>query len=382
MLRTKTKPQAKNGAKPVASKVESDASRWAAIVARDKSCDGEFIYSVATTGVYCRPSCPSRRARRENVAFHATAEDAERAGFRPCKRCKPKQQGLEERNAKLVAAACRAIDDAEEMPTLASLARAAGLSPFHFHRLFKDVTGMTPKAFQIANRHQRVRSHLKGAGTVTEAAMDAGYNSTGRFYATSAKALGMTPSTYRKGGWNEQLRFAIGDCALGAILVAASPKGVSAILLGDDPEGLLKELQDRFPKAELIGGDAAFEKLAARVIAYAENPLKRFELPLDVRGTAFQHRVWQALRDIPSGTTATYSEIAEKIGRRQAVRAVAKACAANPAAIAIPCHRVVRTDGALSGYRWGIERKRTLLAREVGRSDKTVTRATKRLQPE
>ncbi len=342
----------------------------------------EFYYSVATTGVYCRPSCPSRRARRENVAFHATAREAELAGFRPCKRCKPNEQGLDARNAKLVAAACRTIDEAEAMPALAALARAAGLSPFHFHRLFKSVTGLTPKAYQVAHRHERLRNSLKTAGTVTEAIMDAGYNSSGRFYATSSKALGMTPGNYRKGGKNEQLRFAIGDCSLGSILVAASLKGVSAILLGDDPDTLLKELQDRFPKAELLGGDAAFEKLAARVIAYAENPVKRFDLPLDVRGTAFQHRVWQALRDIPSGKTASYGDIAEKIGRRQAVRAVAQACAANPAAIAIPCHRVVRTDGALSGYRWGIERKRALLAREARQSDEAAASAKKRRQSE
>ncbi len=344
------------------------ADRWAAIIARDKSRDGAFVYSVATTGVYCRPSCPSRQAKRENVCFHDTPSDAERAGFRACKRCRPDGPAPETEQARRVAAACRLIEEAEEMPLLASLARAAGLSPYHFHRQFKAATGVTPRAYAAAERNRRLRTNLPDANTVTEAIFGSGYQSTSRFYATASKVLGMTPSAYRAGGNNEVIRFAVGQCSLGAILVAASAKGIVAILLGDDPESLLRDLQDRFPMAGIEGGDAGFEKLVARVIAYVEYPSEPCDLPLDVRGTAFQTRVWQALRDIPFGATASYSEIADRIGKPDAVRAVASACGANPVAILIPCHRVVRNDGALSGYRWGIERKRTLLEREAARA--------------
>jgi AraC family transcriptional regulator of adaptative response/methylated-DNA-[protein]-cysteine methyltransferase len=299
------------------------------------------------------------------VTFHESAADAEAAGFRPCKRCKPREAGLDQRNAELIATACRNIEMAEDSPKLAELAAAARLSPFHFHRLFKSITGVTPKAYAIAHRHGKMRATLEEGRSVTEAIHGAGFNSPGPFYASSNQGLGMTPKAFRAGGKNATLRFAIAQCSLGAILVAASAKGVSAILLGDEPDALLRDLQDRFPNADLIGGDKDFEALTARVIAYVERPVRRFDLPLDVQGTAFQHRVWQALRDIPAGETQSYRDVAKKIGRPEAVRAVAQACGANPAAIAIPCHRVVRTDGALSGYRWGIERKRELLAREA-----------------
>jgi AraC family transcriptional regulator of adaptative response/methylated-DNA-[protein]-cysteine methyltransferase len=339
--------------------------RWAAVTARDRSRDGEFFYSVATTGVYCRPSCASRLANPRNVAFHATAADAEQAGFRPCKRCRPNEASSQERHAQIVAEACRRIEAAEEPPSLDDLARSAGLSSYHFHRLFKAVAGVTPKAYASAHRAERVRRELAGGAEVTTALYDAGFNASSRFYETSAAILGMRPSDYRAGGARAEIRFAVGQCSLGAILVAASDKGVCAIQMGEDPEALVRQLQDRFPRARLIGGDADFEQLVARVVGLVEAPGVGVDLPLDVRGTAFQQRVWQALRDIPAGSTASYAEVARRIGEPKAVRAVAQACASNPLAVAIPCHRVVRTDGALSGYRWGVERKRALLQREA-----------------
>jgi len=339
--------------------------RWAAIVARNPAADGQFFYSVKTTGVYCRPSCAARPARPENVQFHSSCEDAERAGFRPCKRCKPNQPPLVEQHAAKVTEICRLIEAAETAPALDELASKAGLSPYHFHRVFKAVTGLTPKAYAVAHRANRMRTELDRSGTVTAAIFDAGYNSNGRFYEKSDEVLGMTPSNYRAGGANTAIHFAIGECSLGSILVAASLRGVCAVLLGDDPDALARDLQDKFPRAHLIGGDKAFEQIVAKVVGFVEAPGVGLDLPLDVRGTAFQQRVWQALKKIPVGTTASYSDIAKQIGSPSAVRAVAQACAANMLAVAIPCHRVVRNDGALSGYRWGVERKRALLDREA-----------------
>jgi AraC family transcriptional regulator, regulatory protein of adaptative response / methylated-DNA-[protein]-cysteine methyltransferase len=345
--------------------VERDP-RWQAVMARDRASDGKFYYSVATTGVYCRPSCASRRARPENVAFHATGADAERAGFRPCKRCKPDQAAQQAQQAEKIAAICRAIEAAEEIPTLAELARKAGLSPFHFHRVFKAVTGVTPKAYATAHRAKRVRQELVRPDTsVTTAIYDAGFNSSGRFYEASDQVLGMTPKDYRAGGANAEIRFAIGECSLGAILVAQSERGICAIQLGDDPDALARGLQDQFPQARLIGDDPQFAALVARVVGFVEKPALGLDLPLDLRGTAFQQRVWQALREIPAGKTASYSDVARRIGAPKSVRAVARACATNSIAVAIPCHRVVRNDGALSGYRWGVERKRALLNSEA-----------------
>lgn len=338
---------------------------WKAIRDRDPSFDGLFFYSVATTGIYCRPSCPARLARRENVAFHTSCKDAEIAGFRPCKRCRPTEPSLHDRYAAKVAEACRVIETADEPPTLEELALKVSLSPYHFHRVFKAVAGMTPKAYAVAHRQKLIRQRLRTSASVTEAIHDAGFNSMGRFYADATEVLGMTPTEFRAGGSNAEMRFAVGECSLGSILVASSDKGVTAILLGDDPEMLVHDLEDRFPNAKLIGGDRDYEDIMAKIVGLVEAPDKGLDLPLDVRGTAFQHRVWQAIREIPAGTTATYAEIAERIGMPKAVRAVAAACAANKIAIAIPCHRVVRTDGSLAGYRWGIDRKRELIAREV-----------------
>ncbi|BCG79425.1 AraC family transcriptional regulator [Mesorhizobium sp. 113-3-3] len=348
----------------------TDDPRWARIVARDKSADGQFWYSVATTGVYCRPSCPSRRANPGNVQLHDTLAQAKATGFRACRRCNPDGPSLEAGNAAMVADACRRIEQSEEEPSLAELADAAGRSAGYFHRVFKAITGLTPKDYAAAHRAARVRQGLEDGASVTTAIYDAGFNSSGRFYEKSTGMLGMTPTRYRAGGANEDIRFAVGESSLGAILVASSRKGVASILLGDDPDALVRDLQDRFPKARLIGGDRDYEALVARVVGFVEAPQLGLDLPLDVRGTAFQQRVWQALRGIPVGGTVSYAEIAGRIGAPRATRAIAAACAANAHAVAIPCHRVIRKDGALSGYAWGAERKRALLDREAQGSTK------------
>lgn len=347
------------------SQTPIDDSRWTAVVSRDHQADGVFYYSVRTTGVYCRPSCASRRPRRENVAFYATTQAAEADGFRPCKRCRPTEASLAERHAAAVARACRTIEAAETPPSLGALASAAGFGPHHFHTLFKAATGVTPRAYADAARGRRMREALGRTATVTEAIYDAGFNSGGRFYEQSNQVLGMTPTRFRNGGERTTIRFAIGQSSMGAILVAATDKGVCAILLGDDPQALVIDLQNRFPRAELIGGDAAFEAMVAKGVGLVEHPELGLDLPLDIRGTAFQQRVWEALRQIRAGETASYAEIARRIGAPKAVRAVAQACAANNLAVAVPCHRVVRNDGALSGYAWGVERKRALLDREA-----------------
>ncbi len=353
---------------PVHTSVVDDP-RWAQIFARDISADGQFWYSVVTTGVYCRPSCPSRTANPKNVQLHETLEAARATGFRPCKRCHPDAMSPQSGNAALVARACRLIEESESELALSDLAAALALSPRHFHRVFKATTGLTPKAYASAQRALRVRQILKGPGSVTEALYDAGFNSSGRFYEKSNAILGMTPNRYRAGGVDEEIHFAVGESTLGTILTASSGKGVAAILLGGDPDELVRNLQDRFPKARLIGADRDYETLVARVVGLVEAPYLGHDLPLDIRGTAFQQRVWQALANIPAGQTASYAEIAARIGAPKAVRAVAGACAANNLAVAIPCHRVVRTDGAISGYAWGVERKRALLQREACHAD-------------
>lgn len=339
--------------------------RWTAVQARDATADGAFCYAVRTTGVYCRPSCAARTPRPENVEFFASVAEAVRAGYRACRRCSPDGASLAQQHAETVAALCRRIEQAETPPTLEELARWANMSMFHLHRVFKAVTGTTPRAYAKACRAARMRAGLDGGATVTDALYAAGYGSSGRFYEDSGQTLGMTAGSYRAGGVRQHIRFAVGQCSLGAILVASTARGVCAILIGDDPDALVRDLQDRFPRAELSGGDADYERVVATVVGFVEAPKLGLDLPLDVRGTAFQMRVWQALQAIPAGATASYTEIARRIGAPAAVRAVAGACAANPLAVAIPCHRVVRSDGGLSGYRWGVERKRLLLAREA-----------------
>ena len=344
----------------------SDDARWQAVTTRDAAADGAFVYGVRTTGVYCRPSANGRLPRRDNVEFFDTPAAAEAAGYRASRRARADRTAAASERAALVAEACRQIDGADTAPTLDALAAHAGLSPHHFHRVFKAETGLTPKAYAAAQRAQRLRDALQqGAGTVTDAIYDAGFGSNSRFYAGADQMLGMLPRAYQAGGAGAVIRFALGDCALGAILVAQSQLGLCAILLGDEPDQLLRDLQDQFPKAELVGGNAEFEHLVARVVGFIEAPHLGLNLPLDVRGTAFQQRVWQALSSIPPGSTASYADIAERIGAPKAVRAVAQACGANALAVAIPCHRVVRRDGDISGYRWGVARKRELLRREA-----------------
>jgi AraC family transcriptional regulator of adaptative response/methylated-DNA-[protein]-cysteine methyltransferase len=358
---TTMKTKLKNAVR-VANDVTKDP-RWVAVLARDPAGDDKFVYAVKTTGIYCKPSSASRLPKPENVEFFDTPKAAEAAGYRPSTAAD--QSTVAAGHAKLVASACRSIEAAETAPSLEELAKAAHLSPFHFHRVFKDVTGVTPKAYASAHRARRMRERLTGRkSSITNAIYDAGFNSNSRFYESSNSILGMRAKDYRAGGVNAVIRFAVGESSLGSILVAQSERGVCAILLGDDPDKLVRDLQDQFPRAELIGGDATFEKLVAQVVGFIESPHQGLKLPLDVKGTAFQERVWQALRKIPSGTTVSYADIAKRIGKPRAVRAVAHACAANHLAVAIPCHRVVRRDGNLSGYRWGVDRKRELLERE------------------
>ena len=344
--------------------IENDP-RWAAVVARDAQADGQFVYAVKTTGIYCNPSSLARLPKPQNVEFFDSAELAQAAGYRPSKRAAKDQSDIAAQHAATVAAACRQIENAETLPALGELANVAGLSSFHFHRVFKAVTGLTPKGYAAAHRSRRLRERLANGNSVTEALYDAGFNSNSRFYEAADQLLGMKPAEYRAAGHNNDIRFAVGQCSLGAILVAQSERGVCAIFLGDDPHQLVCDLQDKFRRANLIGADQDFERLIAQVVGFIEAPALGLDLPLDVRGTAFQERVWQALREIPVGSTASYADIAQLIGAPKAVRAVAQACGANCLAVAIPCHRVVRSDGNLSGYRWGVERKRQLLEREL-----------------
>ncbi|MGP8232966.1 MAG: bifunctional DNA-binding transcriptional regulator/O6-methylguanine-DNA methyltransferase Ada [Methylovirgula sp.] len=341
----------------------SNDPRWAAIVARDGAQDASFVFAVTTTGIYCRPSCPARRPLPQNMRFFASWAEAERAGFRACLRCRPREVSPGARQTEMIAAACRALE-AEAPPSLDALAAKAGLSRFHFHRLFKAVTGVTPMAYAKAQRAARVREELAGAARVTDAIYAAGFGSNSRFYERSDTMLGMKPAAFRDAGKAADIVYAIGACSLGLVLVARSEKGICAIMLGDDAAALAQEIETRFAKARSIEANAELSGLLAKVIAFVEAPARDFDLPLDIRGTLFQQKVWAALRAIPPGETTSYAEIARRIGAPSATRAVAQACAANKIAVAIPCHRVLRSDGNISGYRWGPVRKRALLDKE------------------
>lgn len=341
-----------------------EQSRWEALVRRDRLAAGEFVYGVVTTGVYCLPDCPSRLPIRENVRFFTGCEEAERAGFRPCRRCRPSSPGGRDSRCDAIAAACRTLEDSDRMPTLRELADAAGMSPFHFHRMFKKAVGITPAQFAREKRMERMRKRLREEATITDAVYGAGYSSASRFYEKAPGALGMKPAQYRKGGEDMRIRFAAARCCLGWILVAATEKGLCAIEIGDDPHVLRERLLLTFPKAEFIENDPDFSETVSRALSMLDSPGKGSDLPLDIQGTAFQRRVWEALREIPAGSTVSYTELARRIGRPDAVRAVASAVAANKIAVAVPCHRVIRRDGDLAGYRWGIERKRMLLELE------------------
>lgn len=344
----------------------SNEARWAAVLARDEAAEGYFWFSVSTTGVYCRPSCPARQPRRENVAFYDRRAAAETAGFRPCKRCRPDLPPRAQRERDLVANACRSLRDAETPPKLAELATAAGLSPHHFHRIFKAVTGVTPKQYAVAQRSDRMKEALEAGARVTDAIYDAGFGGNSRFYEQADARIGMTATTFKKGGEGMAIRYGLARSWLGPVVIAATERGVCAILFGDDEDQLRNDLRARFPKATLEAAEPAsgFQQWIEAALAFLKAPNDRFPLPLDIAGTAFQEQVWQALRSIPAGETASYAEVAEAMGKPKAVRAVAQACGANPVAVAIPCHRVLRSDGALGGYRWGVERKKKLLGRE------------------
>jgi AraC family transcriptional regulator of adaptative response/methylated-DNA-[protein]-cysteine methyltransferase len=338
----------------------SEEARWAAVAARDRGADGAFVFGVVTTGIYCRPGCASRTPRREHVRYFAGPDEAENAGLRPCKRCGPR--GGPSQAAEAVARACAVIEAAETPPTLGQLADAAGMSPFHFHRVFKAATGLTPAAYGRARREERLRTALQEAPSVTAAIYDAGYGSASGVY--SGGGLGMKPSAYRSGARGERITYAVTGSPLGLLLVAATVRGICAIEFGAGEGELQARLADRFPAAELVPGDEAFAGTVAGVVALIEAPARGHELPLDIQGTAFQRRVWAALMAIPPGRTASYGAIAAQLDQPGAARAVAQACGANKLAVAVPCHRVVGGDGALGGYRWGVERKRELLRRE------------------
>lgn len=335
--------------------------RYLAVANRDERALGCFFYAVITTGIYCLPTCASRLAKPENVRYYPTAKAAEEAGFRPCKRCQPNSATVTAQPTQRIADLCRYIEAAEEPPTLQRLAAQVGYSRYHLHRVFHDIVGITPKAYAQAVRNQRVRQTLQSTSTITEALHKAGFPSTARFYADTNEILGMTAKQFKNGGSAVEVVFAVAQCHLGAVLVARSARGICTISLGDDPQQLVVELQQRFTAATLLAGNAQFEQQIAQVIGFLENPEQGLDLPLDIRGTAFQHRVWTALCKIPPGETLSYRQLAERIGAPTSARAVAKACAKNTLAVAIPCHRIVRQDGALSGYRWGVERKRALL---------------------
>jgi AraC family transcriptional regulator of adaptative response/methylated-DNA-[protein]-cysteine methyltransferase len=343
----------------------NEQARWEALVRRDRRADGAFVYGVVTTGVYCRPACSSRQPNRENVRFFDTAEEAEDAGFRPCKRCNPRSSVGQDTHAEAITRACELIDESDEPPTLAELANEVGLSPSYLHRLFKRMVGVTPKQYAMEKRLGDVRDRLQADATVTEAFYEAGFGSSSRFYENITAKLGMKPSEYRDGGQGMRIHSAVAQSYLGWVQVAATAKGICAIDLADSPDDLRERLHARFPKASLVGNDPGFGVVLSQVLAFLESPQEGLDLPLDVQGTAFQRRVWLALREIPPGSTVSYGEIAARIGNPQAARAVAGACASNPIAVAIPCHRVVRSDGELGGYRWGQQRKSKLLEQET-----------------
>jgi AraC family transcriptional regulator, regulatory protein of adaptative response / methylated-DNA-[protein]-cysteine methyltransferase len=338
----------------------TDDRRWAAIEGRDSLADGAFVYAVRTTGVYCRPTCRSRRPNRANVAFFDHPGAAERAGFRACKRCQPGVDRPESGHARIIERACLRLEKSEGI-TLDELAAEVGLSPGYFHRVFKQSVGVTPKEFAMSVRLKRLRDGLAEGQTIAGGILGAGFGSIGRAYDESAEGLGMTPGQYRSGGEGRSIRYATADTSLGRVLVAATELGICSIELGDSSEGLIGRLVERFPNAELAGDDPDFADRLKAVVELVDRPGIGLDLPLDIRGTAFQRQVWEVLRAIPIGSTATYSEVARKIGRPSATRAVARACASNELAVVIPCHRVIRGDGGLGGYRWGIERKQALL---------------------
>lgn len=348
----------------VTSVVLSDAERWRAVVRRDRGMNGAFVYAVRSTGIYCRVGCPARRPRRSQVEFFPVPAAAERAGYRPCRRCRPKDAVRKHPQVQLVERACRALDAGSERVTLAELGRRLAVSPTHLQRVFTRVAGISPRAYAAARRERALRAALRQGRSVSGALYDAGYGSPSRVYERRSRSIGMTPATYRAGGRGERIFWATADSTLGRVLVAATSRGICFVSLGDGEERVVQALGDEFPQAERVRDDAILGPFLQAVLERLEGRESHQELPLDIRATAFQRRVWDELRKIPVGETVTYTELARRIGRPRAVRAVAGACARNNVAVVIPCHRVVRSDGGLGGYRWGIERKRRLLTIE------------------
>lgn len=338
--------------------------QWQQVVSRDARQDGRFVFAVRTTGVYCRPSCPSRRPRRESVEFFTSPQAAERAGYRACLRCKPQQVSEQ---ARYVLRARKLLDESESMLTLQELSRHVGVSAFHLQRLFKRATGLSPREYQAARRTQQVKARLREGADVTTSLYDAGYGSPSRLYETSGKQFGMTPAVYGKGGAGERITFTTAACALGVMLIAATGRGLCAVRFGDDEAKLERELREEFRAAAIQRDDTALRPFAKAIVPAVKGDAGFVDLPLDIKATAFQQKVWDALRQIPCGETRSYAEIARQIGDPSATRAVARACASNPVAVVVPCHRVVRGTGDLAGYRWGVERKQKLLRAEGAR---------------
>jgi AraC family transcriptional regulator of adaptative response/methylated-DNA-[protein]-cysteine methyltransferase len=342
----------------------SSDRRWEAVVANNPQADGAFFYAVKTTGIYCRPTCKSRIPKPDNVLFFSTNAEAEASGFRPCKRCQPDRKSPQSEREQLIANICKTMETSEEQLSLNELAQMAGLSPYHFQRVFKQIVGVTPKDYAKGERAERLRDRLQQDSSITTTLYAAGYESSSGFYAEATNILGMKPKEYKKGAKNQKIRFAVENTTLGWVMVAATEIGLCAIALGDSPDELASEIHRRFPQAEFCDDDLIFQQWVADVVSMIEMPKRSLNLPLDIQGTAFQQRVWQVLRAIPVGSTLSYQQVATQIGNPKAVRAVASACAANKLAIAIPCHRVVGSNGSLSGYRWGVERKKALLELE------------------
>jgi AraC family transcriptional regulator of adaptative response/methylated-DNA-[protein]-cysteine methyltransferase len=346
----------------------SDELLWDQVLRRQP---GEFRYAVTTMGVYCRPGCPSPRPLRKNVRFFPDNREAEAAGFRACKRCDPKGERAAIAQA-VVRDACGFIEAEETIPSLEALAARSGYSRFHFLRMFRDHTGLTPRSYAEGVRARRLQAALGGGARVADAVIDAGYGSESRVYEKTGALLGMTPGAVRRGGAGEVIRTAVADCPFGRLLVGATDKGVCFIGFAEPDAALLGDLRQRFPRAEVVADDAALADTVRSVLGFLAEPRRALDLPLDLRGTAFQQRVWRALRQIPPGETRTYGEVAAAIGDPRAVRAVARSCATNPVSLAVPCHRVIGKDGALTGYRWGVPRKRALLEKERAAADKAA----------
>ena len=344
-----------------------DGARWRALCARDRRWDGRFVFAVRTTGVYCRPSCPARRPLRKNVAFFAEPDAAEKAGFRACRRCRPRETGAGDPRAAMVAAACRLLAEERDQPwRLSALAKAVGVGPRHLLRTFKDALGVTPRQYAEARRMAAFKGRLRGGDSVTGAMYDVGFGSSSRLYEDVQGRLGMTPATYRRGGRGMSIGYTVATSPLGRLLVAATERGVAAVSLGDSESALEAALRKEYPQAEIRRDDAGLQRWVSLVLDEIAGARPRVDLPLDVQATAFQHRVWKELRAIPRGETRSYAEVARRIGRPTAARAVARACASNRVAVVVPCHRVVATGGGVGGYRWGVARKKALLASEQG----------------